>query len=154
MHYLFGNILWVTRADVMMLFGLDLLVIALVFLFREQFLTICFDEQQAKIQHVRVKLFYLLLLCLIALSVVLLIQVVGAILVIAMLAIPAAIATGLTHRFLRVMIFSVLLGWGFTFVGIATSYQLNWPPGATIALVAALCYLLSFILKKRISKAS
>ena len=87
MHYLFGNILWVTRGDVITLLMLDLIVIVVVALFRHQFLAICFDEQQAKLQKVSVKFFYLLLLCLVAISVVLLIQVVGAILVIAMLAI-------------------------------------------------------------------
>ncbi len=149
MHYLFGNILWVTRGDVLTLFALDAIVITLVALFRHQFLTICFDEQQAKLQKVHVKLFYLLLLCLIALSVVLLIQVVGAILVIAMLAIPAAIASNLTHRFTTMMLLAVLIGCFFTFMGTATSYQLNWPPGATIALVAAVFYLMSFKLKFR-----
>ena len=148
MHYLFGNILWVTRGDILMLFILDAVVITLVALFRHQFLAICFDEQQAKLQKVKVKSFYLLLLCLIALSVVLLIQVVGAILIIAMLAIPAAIASGLTHRFTKMMVFAVLIGCFFTFLGTTTSYQLNWPPGATIALVAAVFYLFSFGLKK------
>lgn len=148
MHYLFGNILWVTKQDVWMLFGLDLIVVALVALFRHQFLAICFDEESAKLQNVPVRFFYLLLLTLIALSVVLLIQVVGAILVIAMLAIPAAIASSLTCRFSKVMVLAVLIGCFFTFVGTALSYQLNWPPGATIALVAALFYLLSFPVRR------
>ncbi|NGX38602.1 MAG: High-affinity zinc uptake system membrane protein ZnuB [Chlamydiae bacterium] len=150
MHYLFGNILWVTRADILILLTLDVIVIAIIALFRHQFLAICFDEQQAKLQKVRVKCFYLLLLCLIALSVVLLIQVVGAVLVIAMLAIPAAIASGFTHRFTKMMIFAVLIGCFFTLLGTTTSYQLNWPPGATIALVAAVFYLLSFSVKRRL----
>lgn len=150
MHYLFGNILWVTKGDLLMLICLDLVVVALVMLFRQQFLTICFDEQQAKLQQINARFFYLLLLCLIALSVVLLIQVVGAILVIAMLAIPAAIAGGLTQRFTTMMFLSVLIGWLFTGSGLFASYYLNWPPGATIALVAALFYLLSFAIRKRI----
>ncbi|NGX60359.1 MAG: Manganese transport system membrane protein MntB [Chlamydiae bacterium] len=144
MHYLFGNILWVTKRDVIMLFSLDVVVLILVALFRHQFLAICFDEQQARLQKVPVKFFYLLLLCLIALSVVLLIQVVGAILVIAMLAIPAAIASSFTHRFTKMMIYAVLIGCFFTILGTGASYQLNWPPGATIALVAAIFYLFSF----------
>jgi zinc transport system permease protein len=144
MHYLFGNILWVTKTDVIMLFILDLVVVGLVALFRHQFLAICFDEEQAKLQKVPVKFFYLLLLCLIALSVVLLIQVVGAILVIAMLAIPAAIAGSFTYRFTKMMILAVLIGCAFTLIGTGASYQLNWPPGATIALVAAVFYLFSF----------
>jgi len=145
MHYLFGNILWVTRGDVITLFALDIVVITLVALFRKQFLAICFDQEQAKLQRVRVKFFYLLLLCLIALSVVLLIQVVGAILVIAMLAIPAAIAGNFTHSSTKMMAIAVGIGCLFTLVGTGASYQLNWPPGATIALVAAVFYLLSFI---------
>jgi len=149
MHYLFGNILWVTRADILTLLALDAIVIVLIALFRHQFLAICFDEQQAKLQNVPIKLFYLLLLCLIALSVVLLIQIVGAILVIAMLAIPAAIASNITHRFTIIMMLAVLIGCFFTLIGTAASYQLNWPPGATIALVAAVCYLLSFRFKIR-----
>lgn len=149
MHYLFGNILWVTREDIWMLILLDILVIAIVALFRPQFLTLCFDEQQAEIQNVSVKFFYLLLLCLIALSVVLLIQVVGAILVIAMLAIPAAIAGGLTHRFTKMVLLAIGIGAFFTLVGTVLSYHLNWPPGATIALVAAGFYLISFGLRKQ-----
>lgn len=148
MHYLFGNILWVTKKDIWMLISLDVVIVTLVILFRHPFLAICFDEEQAKLQKLPVKLFYLLLLCLIALSVVLLIQVVGAILVIAMLAIPAAIASGMTHKFTKMMVISVLIGCFFSFVGTMLSYQLNWPPGATIALVAATFYLLSFSMRR------
>lgn len=147
MHYLFGNILWVTRSDVITLFVLDLIVILIVSLFRHQFITICFDEQQAKLQKVSVKFFYLLLLCLVAISVVLLIQVVGAILVIAMLALPAAIASNLTRKFTLMMVLAVAIGAFFSFLGTAAAYQLNWPPGATIALIATLFYLLSFKIK-------
>ncbi len=147
MHYLFGNILWVTKADITMLTILAAVVVILVALFRNVFLAICFDDEQARLQKVPVTFFYLLLLCLIALSIVLLIQVVGAILVIAMLAIPAAIASGMTHKFSRMISLAVIIGCFFTLVGIATSYELNWPPGATIALVAAVFYLLSFLRK-------
>ncbi len=150
MHYLFGNILWVTKGDVWMLSILAVIVIIMVALFRHPFLAICFDDEQAKLQKIPVKFFYLLLLCLIALSVVLLIQVVGAILVIAMLAIPAAIASQMTHYFPKMVLLAVLIGCFFTLTGTLASYQLNWPPGATIALVAAVFYLLSFT-KKRLN---
>ncbi|MDN3506992.1 MAG: metal ABC transporter permease [Simkaniaceae bacterium] len=150
MHYLFGNILWVTQRDVIVLFVLAAVVTTLVALFRHQFISICFDEEQAKLQKIPVKFFYLLLLSLIALSVVLLIQVVGAILVIAMLAIPAAIAGSFTAKFSKMMFYAVLIGCAFTLVGTGASYQLNWPPGATIALVAAVFYLLSFTLKRKL----
>lgn len=147
-NYLFGNILWVSSRDVHMLLGLDLLVLIATALFRHRFVAICFDETQAYMQKMSVQFFYLLLLCLVALSVVLLIQVVGAILVIAMLAIPAAIASSFTHRFGLMLWLAVIFGCVFTLVGTTASYHLNWPPGATIALVAALFYLGSFSLKR------
>lgn len=146
--YLFGNILWVSQSDVHLLLILDLLVLLSVAWLRQRFIAICFDETQAYMQGVSVQFFYLILLCLIALSVVLLIQVVGSILVISMLAIPAAIASSMTHRFSRMLWLAVGLGSFFTLVGTASSYQLNWPPGATIALVSALFYLVNFFTKK------
>ena len=97
------------------------------------------------LRGISVTKYYLFLLNLVAISVVILIQVVGAILVIAMLAIPAAIASRLTHRLSSMMGWSVLLGCVFTTLGLALSYFLNWPPGATIALTAAAFYLLSLL---------
>jgi zinc transport system permease protein len=144
-NFLFGNILWVSKSDVLMLLCLDVIVIVISAIFHRRFLAICFDENQAFLQAVPVQSLYLLLLGLVAISVVLLIQVVGSILVIAMLAIPAAIASGFTIRLSRMMVIAVLLDCLFIFLGTSASYELNWPPGATIALTAALFYLFSLI---------
>ncbi len=149
LNFLFGNILWVSRQDILLLLGLDALIILTVAWFYRRFLAICFDETQAHLQGLRVSALYLLLLSLVAISVVLLIQVVGAILVIAMLAIPAAIASTFTFRFSTMMIIATGLGVLFNFSGIYLAYQWNWPPGATISLVAALAYTLSLLGKRR-----
>ncbi|MBY0529546.1 MAG: metal ABC transporter permease [Rhabdochlamydiaceae bacterium] len=143
LNYLFGNILWVTKADLTLLLTLDVVIAAAVALFYRRFLAICFDEEQASLQGLSVGALYLLLLCLVAVSVVLLIQVVGAILVITMLAIPAAIAGAVTQRLSMMMLLAVALGCLFTFLGMYSAYELNWPPGATISLTAALFYALS-----------
>lgn len=143
MNYLFGNILWVSQTDIKMLLMLDVIVMIITGVFHRKFLAICFDEQQALLQGLAVRSLYLLLLCLVAVSVVLLIQVVGAILIISMLAIPAAIASGFTHRLSFLMLLAIILGCLFTFMGTFFSYQLNWPPGATISLAAALFYCIS-----------
>ncbi|SRR5581483_1231831 len=148
MNFLFGNILWVSHSDIVLLLSLDALIAATVAIFYRRFLAICFDEQQALLQKVPVHTLYLLLLCLVAIAVVLLIQVVGAILVITMLAIPAAIAGTLTHILSRMMLIAVLLGALFTSLGMYFSYELNWPPGATISLVAAIFYALSLMRKR------
>jgi zinc transport system permease protein len=150
MNFLFGNILWVSHSDIILLLSLDVLIAATVAIFYRRFLAICFDEQQALLQKVPVHTLYLLLLCLVAIAVVLLIQVVGAILVITMLAIPAAIAGSMSTTLLRMMLIATLLGALFTFLGMYFSYELNWPPGATISLVAALFYCFNLIRKRYI----
>lgn len=149
MNFLFGNILWVTQEDIQTLLCLDAIVILLTMVFYRRFQAICFDEQQAALQGIAVKPLYLLLLCLVALSVVILIQVVGAILVIAMLTIPAAIAGFLTHRLSSMMWIAVGFGILFSCLGMYSAYTLNWPPGATISLVAALFYAF-FLVRSRL----
>ncbi len=149
MNFLFGNILWVTQEDIQTLLYLDGIVVLLTMVFYRRFQAICFDEQQAALQGIAVKPLYLLLLCLVALSVVILIQVVGAILVIAMLTIPAAIAGFLTHRLSSMMWIAIGFGALFSCLGMYSAYTLNWPPGATISLVAALFYAF-FLVRSRL----
>ncbi len=142
MSYLFGNILMVTRSDLWLMAALDLVILAFLLLFYKQVLAVSFDEQFARVRGVRVKTFYLLLLCLVALTVVLLIQVVGLILVIALLTLPAAVAGQLTGTFRRIMLFAVILGGLFTSGGLALSYGPDLPTGSTTILLAGITYLL------------
>jgi len=148
LNFLFGNILWTSSQDISLLLGLDLCILVVLFFFHKKFLAICFDDQQAKIQGAPVHFLYFLLLSLIAITVVLLIQIVGAILVIAILSLPAAIANIFSQKFSRIMILAALLGICFTCIGITFSFAVNWPPGATISLVATLGYFLGLGVKK------
>ncbi len=143
MNFLFGNILWATQSDVVALLLLDAFVIASTLLFYRKFQAICFDEKQAALQGISIKFFYIFLLCLIALSVVILIQVVGAILVISLLTMPTASTACFAKKLSTLMKTSIGASMLFTCIGIYTSYELNWPPGATITLVAALFYSIS-----------
>ena len=89
----------------------------------------------------------MLLLVLTAVSIVLLIQVVGILLVMTMLTIPAAIANIFTARLSGIMLIAVLLSCVFCMTGTAAAYYLDWPGGATIALVAGIIYVLSLFVK-------
>lgn len=144
-NFLIGNILWVSDTDLYILFGLDVAVLVLVLLLHKKFLAICFDEEQARLQGIHVNSLYLLLLVLTAVSIVLLIQVVGIILVMTMLTIPAAIANLYTFKLSFVMALAVFLSSIFSVVGMMTAYHFDWPGGATIALVAGLSYLLALV---------
>ena len=147
MSYLFGNILMVKRESVYLLASLDALIIVLVSLFYKRFLAVCFDEEYSELQGIGVVTTYLLLLCLIALTVVILIQVVGIILVIALLTLPAATARYYARSLVQMMILASFLGVVFTTSGLIVSYQPNLPAGATIILIAGLAYLLATVSK-------
>lgn len=147
MNFLFGNILWTSTSDLILLFALAGFTLCTVLIFHSKFQAVCFDENQAQLKGISVTKYYLFLLNLVAISVVILIQVVGAILIIAMLAIPAAIAGSFTARLSNMMGWAVIFGCLFTTVGLSLSYFLNWPPGATIALTAAVFYLLNLARK-------
>jgi zinc transport system permease protein len=149
MDFLFGNLLWAGPFELKMLLALDAFVLILCLIFHKRFLAISFDETQAYLQKQPVTLIYFILLTLVAITVVLMIQTIGAILVIAMLCLPAAIANLFTRKLSKMICLSVLLSLLFTFIGIYLSYTFNWPPGATIALATALIYFLSLPLKNR-----
>jgi zinc transport system permease protein len=146
-NFLVGNILWVTPTDLALLFTLDAVILGIVLLLHKRFLALCFDEEQAKLQGVHVNALYLLLLVLTAVSIVLLIQVVGILLVMAMLTIPAAIANLFTSRLSRIMMGAVGISCLLCVVGSATAYHYDLPSGATIALLAGVAYVISLIVK-------
>ena len=141
-HFLFGNILWVSSTELWMLSLLGAVVLTVAITHHRKFTTLCFDEEQVAMQGLSISRLYFLLLCLIALSVVLLIQVVGALLVIALLAIPPAIAGMFCKKLSSTIVLAVLLSAAFSILGIFTAYQLNWPPGATIAILSASAFLI------------
>lgn len=142
-NFLIGNILWVSKTDLYLLGGLDIGVILIILCLHKRLLAICFDEEQARLQGQPVHALYLLLLILIAVSIVLLIQVVGIVLVMTMLTIPAAIANLLTSSLSRMMVLAIIISSLFCFSGNAMAYYLDWPTGATIALIAGFVYVVS-----------
>jgi zinc transport system permease protein len=143
MSYLFGNILMVSRTDLYVMAGLDVAVVAAVALFYKQLVAICFDEEFARIRGVNVAAVYMLLLCMVAVTVVSLIQVVGLILVIALFTLPAAIAGQFVGSVAAMIVVACALGAMFGFAGLAVSYASNLPSGATIILLAGTAYLVS-----------
>jgi zinc transport system permease protein len=141
MSYLFGNILLITRQDLWMVVGLDVLTVGIGVFFYRKFLAVCFDEEFARLRGVRVQLYYMLLLCLTALTVVLLMRVVGIVMVIALLTLPAAVAGQFSRRLWQMMALSVVFCLLFTAFGLGVSYSYELPSGPTIIVLAAAVYL-------------
>jgi zinc transport system permease protein len=113
--------------------------------FYNQLQAVCFDEEFARLRGVKVELFYVVLLCLTALTVVLLVTVVGIVMVIALITLPAAVAGHFTKTLGRMMIIAAVFSGIVTTLGVAISYGPNLPAGATVIVLAGLVYLLVII---------
>ncbi len=147
MGYLFGNILMVSSSDLWMLVALDVIAVGLGLLFYNQFLAVCFDQEFARLRGMKVELFYLLLLCLAALTVVVLATVVGIVMVIALLTLPIGIAALFSTTMWRMMVISAILCAVFTTSGLVLSYEPDYPAGATTIIIAGAAYLAAVTLK-------
>jgi zinc transport system permease protein len=147
MSYLFGNILTVPTYDLFLMAVLDIVIFAAVALLFKEFQALTFDEEYAEISGLPVAFLNSLLLCLIAMTVVILIRIVGIILIIALLTIPAAITIQFSHNLKKMMIYSVLLGIIFTTSGLILSETYNITSGATIIFIACASYVISLLIR-------
>lgn len=147
MSYLFGSILTVPRSDLWLMILLDVVILLILFVFYKDFLAMSYDEEYASLMGVPVKTLYFVLLALVACAVVVIIRVIGLILVIALLSIPPYIAEQFSRSLRSMMLISTLLNLAFTIIGLWLSYTFNITSGATIIMVAGVCFFLSTFFK-------
>ncbi|HEY3390723.1 MAG TPA: metal ABC transporter permease [Prolixibacteraceae bacterium] len=140
MSYLFGNILTVSKGDLIYLFSLAIFVIGFFLTFYRMIIFVSFDEEFALTNNAPVRLFNALLISLVALTIVLNIRVVGIILVMSLLTIPQAIANLFTRRFDIMMVYSILFGFLGSIAGLAFSYIYDIPSGAAIIFTLVVLY--------------
>lgn len=143
MSFLFGSILTVPDSDIWMMLGVGLVIVAVVVCFYNDYLALSYDEEFAQIRGVPVKTLYILMVVMLALGIVMIIQVVGLILVIALLTIPPYIAEKYSRSLLNMMILSSVLSAIFTVAGLWLSYVFNLTSGASIIMVAGFGFLIS-----------
>ena len=148
MSYLFGNILLITGNDLLMMLFLDLLVLTIVLIYYKHFLVSIFDEEFARLRGINTEFFYILLLCLISITIVVLIQLVGLILVIALLTLPAAIANQYVTSLYKMFLLSVVICMIISITGVAISYGPDLPTGSVIVLLACCSYFASVFMKQ------
>jgi ABC-type Mn2+/Zn2+ transport system permease subunit len=149
MSFLFGNVLAVTPGDLAMLGGLSALVLLAVLATYKEMLFATFDPLGAQAAGYPVGLLDYGLLVLVALAIAVSIQVVGIILVVAMLVTPAATAQLLTDRFARLLAIGVGLSIVESILGLYVSFYGNWASGATIVLVQTAVFALVLAVSPR-----
>jgi len=154
MSYLFGSILAVPTRELWLMAGLDLVILTLVILLYKELLAMSFDETYASVANVPVDAIHILLVCLIALTAVMLMRIVGLILVIALLTIPAAISGMFVRDMKRMMALASGLGVIFAVSGLWLSYYLNLTSGATIIVLGGIGYVVALAIRHLQHRAS
>ena len=148
MSYLFGNILLITDENLWLMLLLDIIVLTIVFTFYKLFLMSVFDEEFARLRGINTEFFYILLLCLISITIVILIQLVGLIMIIALLTLPAAIANQYVTSLYKMFFLSAAICAVISISGVAISYEPDLPTGSVIVLLACASYFISIVMKQ------
>jgi len=144
-HFLFGNLLGVSAADLWVIAGLGTIVLGTIFLFYKEFLVLSFDPTLAVTLRLPTLFLRYLLLTLIAVTVVVALEVVGIALVVAMLVTPAAAASLLTRRLLPMMLIAAVIGTIAAITGLYASFYLNVASGPAVVLLATLVFVITFL---------
>jgi zinc transport system permease protein len=148
MSYLFGNLVYVSRDGLVLMIFLDLLIVGAVVLFYKRFFAICLDAEQASLQGVPVLATEIALMILVALTVIVLTQVVGLILVIALLSLPAATAGRLVTRLASLIWVSIGICAFLTTLPRIAVYGTAISPEPAIVLAAATLYLGAILIQR------
>ena len=143
MSYLFGSILAVSKADLALMAGFDLLFLLFAILLYPRLCAFSFDSEFARLRGVGVKPLYYTLCVLIALCVVMSIQIVGLVLVIALLTIAPSIAERFAKSLAQMMIYSALFAFVFCVLGLVLAFYLNLSSGASIIIIATLVFFMA-----------
>jgi len=147
--YLFGNVLAVTSEELLTIAGLSFVVIGAIVLFSKELYFIAFDQEMAEASGVPARRIFFLLLTLVALTVVISLKTVGAILVFAMILIPASTAYQLTHSLSTLTWYSVLIGITCSVGGVLISSYWDIPSGPAIVLLATLMFFVAVLLSPK-----
>jgi zinc transport system permease protein len=140
--YLFGNILTVSKMDIILMAGLSAIMLVAYILFNREILYVAFDSEFALTQRLPVKLIEYVMMFFIAVTIVLSIRMVGIMLLMSMLTLPQMIVNMFTSNFRIIVLGSALTGFFACIFGLVCSYYINVPTGAFIILVLVAVFLI------------
>ncbi|NDL60112.1 iron chelate uptake ABC transporter family permease subunit [Phytoactinopolyspora mesophila] len=133
-HILFGNVLWVSDADIIQVVVLGVVTVAVLLLRNRDLTLYAFDPDHAHTIGISPRRMQIMLLGLLALTVVVALQAVGVILVVAMVITPGATAYLLTNRMERMLVIAPALAVTCAFTGLYVAYYADVSPGGAVVL--------------------
>lgn len=144
-HFLFGNVLAVTKSDLVITAILAGIVVVTIIAFYKEFMVLAFDNVLAVTLRLPAHLLEYLLLGLIAVTIVVALQTVGIALMVAMLVTPAATAYLITRRLHTMMFYAAIFAVVSGVIGLYISYYLSIASGAAIVLTSTTFFLLVWL---------
>lgn len=148
-NYMFGSILAMSEEDVRLSVILTVAVLLLYVLFYHKIFAVTFDETFAKATGVKVGLYRAVLAFLIAITIVLGMRMMGTLLISSLIIFPALTAMRVCRDFKSVIFCSMVLAMISFTVGLAVSYMLATPTGASIVVVDMFFFLIFSIIGAR-----
>jgi zinc transport system permease protein len=145
--YLFGNVLSVTKFDLRLIIIFTFLVVIVVIALFNDWKAYLFDEEFASIIGIRTAFLEYLLLILVAMTVVVLIRIVGIIMIIALLTAPGAMAGMFSSNLKNRMIYAIIFGTFFCITGLWISYVMNIASGASIVILSVTFYFVAYTIR-------
>ncbi|MDM1708153.1 zinc ABC transporter permease subunit ZnuB [Thiopseudomonas alkaliphila] len=149
MGYLFGDLLAVSFNEVLLIVLGSILVLGLLGCFWRNLLALTVDEELAKVEGLPVTQLRLVLMLLIAVVIAVAMKVVGVLLITSLLIIPAATAQKLARSPEQMAIIASVIGVLSVLGGLSMSWHLDTPAGPSIVVCAALCFVLSLLIRLR-----
>jgi ABC-type Mn2+/Zn2+ transport systems, permease components len=147
-NYLFGSIVTVTEADIYIILGLAVVVIAMLIAFYKELVYISFDEEAARVSGIPTKFINIVLMLLSALTVSLAIPIVGVLLIAALIVIPVVTALQLRISFTKTIVAAEAISLFSVLSGIILSFYLNLATGGTIVLIMLLVFLVVLLSRR------
>jgi ABC-type Mn2+/Zn2+ transport system permease subunit len=148
MSYLFGSILLISQADIWITVALSVVIISFVLYFYKSLFAVSYDEEYARISGIPAGRLNHLMIVLTAVTISLGIRVVGTMLISSLIIFPAISALQVARSFRNAIVISACISITCVIAGVMVSYFLNFPTGALIVVLNALCFGLFFALGK------
>ncbi|WP_067535334.1 metal ABC transporter permease [Nocardia crassostreae] len=148
-HIVFGNLLGVSRGELIQIVILAAVTLAVLVLKRRDFTLYAFDQTHAHAIGLNPRLLGTALLGLLALTAVVALQAVGVVLVVAMLIIPGSTAYLLTDRFGRMLVIAPVVSVACAVTGLYVSYHLDTAPGGMVVVVQGVVFTLVYLFAPR-----